>query len=303
MAEAAVPQRCVVALGGGVARGLAHIGVLRGMERDGIEIVGIAGTSMGAIVGALAAQRLDTAEMERLFTGIDWPTVGRVLVRSVVGEAFAELLNELLGSVRIESLPIPYAAVACDIDRGEEVALRTGPVWRAALASASVPGIFDAVVHDGRTLVDGAIMAPVPVDAAVALANAQVIAVNVLRPPSPADRMSFAAASDVGTGTRPTGLAWAERWLRRFRSVARGGDDEGLPGRLEVLLRSLHVAQYRLAAAACRGVVTLEPEVGGFGWFDFGRVRELVAAGERAWQRHRLGIASDEEGSRGRPRA
>lgn len=284
MAERAVPRQCVVALGGGVARGLAHIGVLRGMERDGVEVVGVAGTSMGAIIGALRAQGLAAAEMERLFSGIDWQTVGRVLVRSVIGEAFAELVRELLGSVRIEALELPYVAVACDIDRGVEVALRTGPVWRAALASASVPGIFDAVSEHGRTLVDGAIVAPVPVTAARELAAAPVVAVNVLRPPTPDDRAGFATGfAPSATGAHPR-LVWFERWARRFAAV-RGAED-GRPGRWEVLLRSLHVAQYRLAVAACRDVETVEPEVGAFGWFDFPRVRELVAAGERAWREH-----------------
>ena len=125
----------ILALGGGAARGLAHIGVLRGLAEDGVEVSGIAGTSMGSIIGALAAGGLDPDEVEAIFDEMDWQSVGSILLRSVVGEAFHDLLREVLGRGKIEALKVPFRVVCCDLDTGEQVVLSTGDIVDAVLAS------------------------------------------------------------------------------------------------------------------------------------------------------------------------
>ena len=93
-----------LALGGGAAKGLAHIGVLKGVEEDGLEVAAIVGTSMGSIIGAMAAQGLSAVEMEGLFRAIDWVRLGRIMVTSVSGAAFNDMLRESFGGILIEDL-------------------------------------------------------------------------------------------------------------------------------------------------------------------------------------------------------
>ena len=275
----------ILALGGGAARGLAHIGVLRGLAEDGVEVSGIAGTSMGSIIGALAAGGLDPDEVEAIFDEMDWQSVGSILLRSVVGEAFHDLLREVLGRGKIEALKVPFRVVCCDLDTGEQVVLSTGDIVDAVLASSAIPGILAPVQLGGRVLVDGAVVEPVPVTAASDLGPQPVVAVNVLRPA--AARMSAVqvvprrSRGGVGSAMRER----IDRWLGQNRSPAIG--EVELPNRWEVVMRSFHIMQYELAAARYSSGIILEPDVGRFGWFDFSRVTEIVDEGYRAY-RHRF---------------
>lgn len=276
-------QPVILALGGGAARGLAHIGVLRGLAEDGVTLAGVAGTSMGSIVGALAAQGLRPDEITGIFEDMDWPTVGSILLRSVVGSAFHELLRETLGGGVVEALRLPFAAVCCDLDTGEPVVLRNGSVADAVRASSAIPGILSPLRLGGRNLVDGAVVEPVPIAAAAELGPYRVLAVNVLRPPA-----SLAIAPPPLPRTRRKGVRSSvrdrvDRWLlRQPRAGAVVADDA--PSRLETVMRSFHIMQYRLAAAAYPDAGAIEPEVGRFGWFDFARVAEIVDEGYRAYR-------------------
>jgi len=272
-----------LALGGGAAKGLAHVGVLRGLEEDGVEVAAVAGTSMGSIVGALAARGMSAGEMTAFFTAVDWARLGWIMVRSPGGGAFRDLVRETIGESPIEDLETPFAAVCCDLATGDEVVLRRGSLERAVRASSAIPGILPPVVVDGRTLVDGAMVTPVPLAAASSLSDAPVLAVNVLRPPAPgsspkptADRMLAAAAPAVLLN-RVDGLL--QRYRRRFRH--RRPD---LPGRLEVLMRSSHIMQYNLSRMCNRATQAIEPEVGRFDWFDFQLAGEIMDEGYRAYR-------------------
>lgn len=273
--EPASSGEVVLALGGGVARGLAHIGVLRALESDGFRVVGVAGTSIGALIGAMIAQGARAEEIRRRFAEVDWNTVGRILVRSLTGTAFADLVYELVGSGRIGDLATPYAAVACDLRTGAPAVLRQGSIARAIIASTAVPGLMSPQIVDGRTLIDGAMASPVPVSAARSLRRGPVVAVNVLRL-SPEEAGGRSALATVAAIEPPAFLQRLESW---FLGEA--------PGRWEALLRSLHVVQHNLALRDCESVSAIEPEVGAFGWFDFPRLDALVEAGEEAYQRWR----------------
>lgn len=156
-----------LALGAGGAKGLAHIGVIEEIERQGYAIGAIAGTSMGALIGGIYAMgklpvyrdwvcKLARFDVLRL---VDWTFRGGL----IKGERIIETLRELIGDARIEDLPLAYTAVATDIDREREVWLTRGQLFDAIRASIAIPTIFRPHTIDGRRLVDGALLNPVPV--------------------------------------------------------------------------------------------------------------------------------------------
>jgi NTE family protein len=276
-------KRVALALGGGAAKGLAHVGVLRGLDEDGVEVAAIAGTSMGSIVGALYARGMSGAEMQAFFESVDWNRLGRIMLRSAGGGAFRDLMRETLGSTVIEDLLIPYAAVCCDLESGDEVVLRRGSVAEAVLASSAIPGILPPSHVDGRALVDGAMVTPVPVACARTLVPEQVMAVNVLRPPSSA-HLTTPGVSRLIQGTAPAQLVQrVEEFLTRHLPRVAGASQE-IPGRIGVVMRSFHLMQYNLARRGECAIETIEPEVGDTGWFEFERAPDIMAEGYRAYR-------------------
>lgn len=278
-----VGKRVTLALGGGAAKGLAHVGVLRGLEEDGVRVAAVAGTSMGSIVGALFARGMSGAEMQAFFASVDWARLGRIMLRSPGGAAFRDLLRETLGTSPIEDLSIPFAAVCCDLSNGEEVVLREGSLADAVLASSAIPGILPPSVISGRTLVDGAMVTPVPVSPAAALADAPVVAVNVLRTPSPG-QTARPVIKRLLDGTAPANLLDRVEGFFRSHPLPISRRQPDFPNRLEVVMRSFHIMQYNLARQRERGTRVVEPEVGGIGWFEFERAPEIMAEGYRAYR-------------------
>jgi len=172
-----------LALGSGSARGWSHIGVIRGLQEADVAIDIVCGSSIGALVGgAYAAGKLDDAE--RLIRELAWSDVlGFMEVpvpRSglINSEKIADYLRERLGDPNIEDLPIPFAAVATDLTSGQEVWIRNGSLIEAIRASISMPGMFTPCFREGRLLVDGGLINPVPVSLCRSLGANTVIAVN-----------------------------------------------------------------------------------------------------------------------------
>lgn len=176
------PLRWGLALGSGSMHGLAHVGVLRALSRRGVQPHAIAGTSAGAIIGALAAAGLPLERIEALARELDWNNAGRLtlpwkgLMNNAPLQAFVDRAVE---GRRIEQLATPFAAVAADIVDGSTVVMRSGPTGLAVGASSGVPVLFRPVRVEGRDLVDGSLVSPVPVDAARTLGAAVVVAVDV----------------------------------------------------------------------------------------------------------------------------
>ena len=175
-----------LALGGGAARGWAHIGVIRALREKNIRITHIAGTSIGAFVGAfVATDRLD--DLEREILDFDWKQ-GLGYFASVPsrtgmlnGRRITEFLGAHLGPANIEDTGIPLRTVATDLCNGDEVVLARGGLVEAVRASIAVPGIFTPVVHDGRLLVDGGLINPVPVNVVRQMGARHVVAVDLNR--------------------------------------------------------------------------------------------------------------------------
>lgn len=301
--------RVALALGNGGARGYAHIGVIQVLEERGAEFVGIAGSSMGALVGGLrAAGKLD--EYTEWVSGISQFDVIRMLDPSLTApgairaEKVLARMRDLLGDVRIEDLPIPYTAVATDLAARKEVWFQTGPVSVAISASIAIPGIFPPVMLNGRLLVDGAVTDPVPIAPTLAVHADLTIGVSL----SGDRRASSAGAPTAVTAEARPFDEWAERFRRGaaflmdrdlFRSVVKrfgseGSDvavDEGAPdataipadlSRYDVMSQSLDVmqhvlARYRMAAYPPDVLVSVPKDA--CRSFDFHRAADLIQLG------------------------
>ncbi len=176
-----------LALGSGAARGLAHIGVLDVLQKEGIPIDMVAGTSAGAMIGALYAQSKDIEWIKSLALELKAPKMVSLIDPAIPksglikGRNVKRLLSSYFkGDVKIEQMKIPFACVATDVETGEEMVFDHGPVLDAIRASISIPGIFSVSRWKGRYLVDGALVNPIPIDVLLRMGADFVIAVNVM---------------------------------------------------------------------------------------------------------------------------
>ena len=180
------PPRIGLALGGGAARGFAHIGVIQVLEEAGIKPDLVVGTSAGSLVAALYAAGRPGAELARVALAMDesaitdWSFPGRGLIR---GEALARYVREQTGGKTIEQLPLPLGIVATDLDSGLPMLFQRGDVGMAVRASSAVPAVFQPVKIGSREYVDGGLVSPVPVRFARQMGAELVIAVDISSPP------------------------------------------------------------------------------------------------------------------------
>jgi NTE family protein len=178
------------ALGGGAAPGLSHIGVLKVLDEYGIVPDVIAGTSIGAIIGALYASGYKARDIERLVLGLDWRKLVNLVDVAIPrggflkGKRIVSLLTSILGDATFSLLKCPFACVATDIINGDQLVLRDGSLVDAIRASISIPGIFTPVAINGRFLVDGGLVNTVPVSICREMGAEYVIGVNVIPEPS-----------------------------------------------------------------------------------------------------------------------
>ena len=303
------PVRAALALGGGGARGYAHIGVIQVLEERDVEIVAIAGSSMGALVGGLqAAGKLDGyTEWVSSLTQFDVLRLLDVSLSApgvIRAEKIFARMHELLDGALIEDLPVPFTAVATDLLARKTVWFQQGPVEAAVRASIAMPGVFTPVMLNGRLLVDGGIMDPVPV-APTASARADVtIAVDLGGERTAARETSPARET---AEERPV-EEWAERFRRGASNLldrdlvrsllsrfgARAGTDdttasddpvETLPaglGRFDVMNQSLEAMQgiltrYRLAGDPPDVLVTIPKDA--CRTLDFHRAADMISLG------------------------
>ena len=177
-----VGRRVGIAFGGGSTHGIAHLGVLKAFAEKNVEFEFIAGTSVGAIVGALAAGQLPFNEIDTLTRSIEWPGLmslswsGRGLMQNL---KLRTMIDKALGDRKIEQLPIAFGAITTDIATGTRVVIRKGAAGIAVDASCSIPVYFTPVKIDGRELVDGGLTEPVPVIALREMGADIVIGVDV----------------------------------------------------------------------------------------------------------------------------
>ncbi|MGN1289849.1 MAG: patatin-like phospholipase family protein [Bradyrhizobium sp.] len=294
-----------LALGGGAARGFAHIGIIKTLLAHGIVPNVVVGTSIGSVVGgAYAAGHIDTLEQwarslqPRSVLGyLDIRLNGSGLIG---GTKLAAEIEAALGQVMIEDLTVKFASVATEVRTGHEIWLTQGRVVDAMRASYALPGIFAPVLIGDRWLVDGALVNPVPVSAARALGAEIVIAANLSSDvfahsttiynhgPSSAPEVTVAVTAEAEIEPEPPKRRFgrffsAERTVKRefFGSASR-------PGISSVMVDAFNIMQDRITRARLAGDppdMLISPRVGQIGWFDFHRADDLIAHGIRAAER------------------
>ena len=182
VAEPPAPLKIALALGGGAARGFAHVGVIKALEAQGIVPDIIVGTSAGSVVGALYAAGYNGFELQQLSMKMDegqvsdWSMPNRGMIK---GEALQDFINRAVNNLTLEKMKKMFAVVATDLRSGEMIIFRTGNTGMAVRASSAVPGVFQPVAINGREYVDGGLVAPVPVRVARSLGADFVIAVDI----------------------------------------------------------------------------------------------------------------------------
>lgn len=181
-AGAVKPVKIGVALGGGAAKGFAHIGVIKMLEANGFAPVVVSGTSAGSVVGALYASGMDAFQMQEKAVALDQTSIRDVRIFSgglVQGQKLQDYVNEQLGGKPIDKLRKPFAAVATRLEDGERTVFVRGNAGQAVRASSSIPGVFEPVTIGQYHYVDGGVVSPVPVDAARQLGAEFVVAVDI----------------------------------------------------------------------------------------------------------------------------
>lgn len=239
--------RIGVALGGGAAKGFAHVGVLKVLEAADLTPQVVAGTSAGSVVGALYASGLNSLELQETAFALDEAKVRDVTLFGagglVKGDKLQDYVNELVKNRPMEKLGKPFAAVAADLDTGRKVVFARGNTGQAVRASCSVPGVFQPAVIAGKRYVDGGLVSPVPVDAARELGADIVIAVDI-------------------------------------SSKARDGKAQGIVSNLN---QTITIMGQRLGEQEMlRAEVVIRPRVGQIGATDFDQKHVALLEGEKA---------------------
>ena len=284
-----------LALGGGAARGFAHIGILRTLLAHGIVPNIVVGTSIGAVVGgAYAAGHLDTLEewarglqVRNVLGYLDIRLNGSGLIG---GEKLAARLEAAMGSILIEEVQVKFASVATEVRTGHEIWLTHGRLVDAMRASYALPGIFSPVLVGDRWLVDGALVNPVPVSAARALGAEIVIASNLSSDVFTHSTTIYAHGTPVEVPETVIDPNPPKRRFGKFFTPERAVKREffGRPGISSVMVDAFNIMQDRITRARLAGDppdLLITPRVGQIGWFDFHRAADLIECGNRAAER------------------
>jgi NTE family protein len=289
-----------LALGGGAARGWAHIGVLQVLDEAGIKVDILAGTSIGAVVGGCHAggklaeldQFARSLTKRRVLGLMDFHIGGSGLIS---GGRLKRLLDRDLAATRIEQLPMRYVAIATELGSGHEIWLTEGSVVEAMRASYALPGVFDPVRLGGRWLMDGALVNPVPVTAARALGADVVVCVNLNGEGGGRGTtiQSHSAEPDMASGiVEEAESASAGGWFapmrgaaNRLKALASQKREVQAPGLAGVMVDAFNITQDRIARSRLAGDppdVMIGPKLGRVGLFDFHRAEETIELGRAA---------------------
>jgi NTE family protein len=299
-----------LALGGGAARGWAHIGVVKALANAGIKPDIIVGTSIGAVVGAChAGGRLDALEnfareltRRRVFGYLDFNFAGTGLIN---GQRLCQRLDQELGDLHIEDLEQRFTAVATEIGTGHEIWLSHGRVVDAVRASYALPGIFKPVKINDRWLFDGALVNPIPVSVCRAHGARYVIAVNLnfdmcgrgtIVPHFEPDIVEAPPEPEPEPILGKNGIA-----VRRLLQRQIFGKGETAPGISTVMVEAFNIVQDRIARSRLAGDppdLMINPRLGGIGLFDFHRADELIECGEEAAKRELADMTREIEARR-----
>lgn len=256
-----------LALSSGGAKGLAHIGVLKAIIEKGMAIDMIAGSSIGALVAACYVVKNDIIEIENLVLGMDWRSVVKLadpnpamFFRGFInGERIKDLLKPIIGDIEFKDLRIPLAVIATDAETGEEVIITKGPVMEAVMASISIPAVFIPAKHDGRFLMDGGTVDPMPVGVVKGMGADYIIACNVVQIPKRKQDNNLGSIQDL-----------EEKW-------------QTAPNVLDVLNRARYIMEYEITKFKIKDAdLIISPNVIDIGVVEFYRGKEAIEAGYKA---------------------
>jgi NTE family protein len=241
-----VKLRIGLALGGGAAKGFAHIGVIKMLEANGIHPDVVAGTSAGSVVGALYASGMDPFQLQETAFAMDESSIRDVRLFSggvVQGQKLQDYVNQMVKNRPLDKLSIPFAAVATQLETGQRTVFVRGNTGQAVRASSSVPGVFEPVEINGKHYVDGGVVSPVPVDAARQLGADVVIAVDI---------------STKASGANPVGM-------------------------INIVGQSISIMGQKLGEQElARADIVIRPNVNQIGSADFEQKNQAILEGERA---------------------
>jgi NTE family protein len=293
------PQKIGLALGSGSARGWAHIGVIHALSKLGIRPDMVCGSSIGALVGAsLACGQMNTLEtwlrdlgLRDIIKLIDLSLTGGGLIQ---GNKLAQAFCHFVDDVDIATLELDYGAVATDVEAGREVWFRSGSLLDAVRASIAIPGMFPAVQHQGRWLVDGGLVNPVPVSLCRAMGADIVIAVN-LNSALPANKARAAERKSRLAMSLPqhelidkiaSALAPIRERMETILPIEAEADRS--PGMFETMNASIDIMQDRITKSRLAGDppdILISPHLAHMGWLEFDRAEEAIREGKQAVKR------------------
>lgn len=292
-----------LALGSGAARGGAHLGVLKALDEAGIRVEYVAGTSIGALVGAAyTAGAID--QLEHYTRNLDWPNMARFLDVAlpfsglIDGRKVTRFLEELVGKQSFDGLSPTLSVVACDLNGGREVVFRDGDLVEAVRASISIPGIFRPVIKDGGILVDGGLVNPVPVSAVREMGADIVIAVDLSHKTASLEKPKTTLSSEDTEKRGPENGSVVPQELknttnplvRKLEALEAEGlsrirswrEKEVVPNLAEVLMMSLDVMGTQVRKARFREDspdLLIQPKVEHVTFLEFHRAKDLIDVG------------------------
>ncbi len=292
--------RVGLALGSGSARGWAHIGVIRALAEAGIRVDYVAGTSIGALVGAAyASGEIDT--LEEVVLQLDWKKIvyffDVVLPKSglIDGKKVSVFIGNNVKKINIEDLPFPFCAVSTDMNTGNEVAIQDGDIIEVVRASISVPGIFTPVKKNGTILVDGGLVNPVPVSVARKMGADFVIAVDlnhdIVGKKAPVLSHENMNSDKEPVKTLPGKNKILNALNKRVRAIdiptltqvrQWAGMENSLPNIFEVLVTSINIMETQITAANLKTDppdILIQPNLGHLKFLEFNRAKEAIAEG------------------------
>ena len=259
-------RRIGIALSGGAARALSHIGVLQVLEDVGVEISAVSGCSMGAIIGAIYSTGFDLKEMESFVTSTDWRNFMMFSFLSLSRTGIVndrkvdEVLKKFLGDKTFADCKKDFCCVAVDILNNKKVVFNSGSLREAVRASMAVPGVFAPVCQQDAMLVDGGVMEPLPTDALKSLNVNFIIASSIIFESAKSDYTDYDTVASMKNNPESKKLS--------IQAII----DKSMS-----MMHTQMVKSYLLDAQ-----IIIEPKIGDFGFFDFSKGKDIIESGRKA---------------------
>lgn len=280
--------RVGLALGGGAAFGIAHLGVIKVLEKENIPIDMITGSSMGALIGALWTSGLSSQEIEKIF--LEYNNNYKKTVSLLIDLCFPKMsiangmnirrfLKKYIGDKTFQDVKLPFKIVACNITKREELIYASGKLIDAVMASIAIPGIFAPTRRNGDLIIDGGIIEPVPVGALVKMGIKKIIAVNVL--PSPENIIHNYELRSIRKQEEQKQIARKGFFRKLAYSIRLNFRKSLSPNILDIIVNSIQTMEYVIAGYDCQKAdILINPIAEDIEWFDFFKVETLARKGE-----------------------